>query len=92
MCLIPPPAAIVHALASGKVPSTRAAIRRWGMLARSPGASQVEHVLLRIQPDAMAPAQLAAVSPLARYSGRTHHLYTFQLRRWFACLGRDEPA
>src|SRR6476619_4316327 len=40
--------------------------------------------LLPFQPDAMSPAQLAAVSYLARYSGHTHALYTFQLRRWFA--------
>ncbi|WP_425411790.1 site-specific integrase [Nocardioides aequoreus] len=32
----------------------------------------------------MSPAQLAAVSYLARYSRRTHHLYAFQLRRWFS--------
>ncbi|WP_367280099.1 site-specific integrase [Nocardioides sp.] len=32
----------------------------------------------------MTPAQLAAVSFLARYSGPTHHLYAYQLRRWFA--------
>ena len=31
----------------------------------------------------MSTAQLAAVSYLARYSGRTHALYSFQLRRWF---------
>ncbi|MCD4533559.1 tyrosine-type recombinase/integrase [Nocardioides sp. cx-169] len=31
----------------------------------------------------MSPAQLAAVSYLARYSGHTHRLYAFQLRRWF---------
>ena len=40
--------------------------------------------LLPFQPDAMSTAQLAAVSYLARYSGRTHALYAFQLRRWFA--------
>ena len=40
--------------------------------------------LLPFQPDAMSPAQLAAVSYLARYSGHTPALYTFQLRRWFA--------
>ena len=40
--------------------------------------------LLRFQPDAMTPAQRAAVSYLARYSGHTHALYAFQLRRWFA--------
>lgn len=39
--------------------------------------------LLPFQPASMSPAQLAAVSFLARYSGRTHALYAFQLRRWF---------
>ena len=39
--------------------------------------------VLPFQPDAMTPAQLAAVSYLARYSGQTHALYTYQLRRWF---------
>ena len=32
----------------------------------------------------MSTAQLAAVSYLARYSGRTHTLYAYQLREWFA--------
>jgi integrase/recombinase XerD len=41
-------------------------------------------ILLPFQPDAMTPAQLAAVSYLARYSGHTHQLYAYQLRRWFA--------
>ena len=41
------------------------------------------NTLLPFQPDAMAPAQLAAVSYLARYSGHTHTLYSSQLRRWF---------
>jgi len=40
-------------------------------------------ILLPFQPDAMTPAQLAAVSYLARYSGHTHELYAYQLRRWF---------
>jgi integrase/recombinase XerD len=40
--------------------------------------------VLSFQPLAMSRAQLAAVSHLARYSGRTHTLYSFQLRRWFA--------
>ena len=31
----------------------------------------------------MSTAQLAAVSFLARYGGRTHTLYAFQLSRWF---------
>jgi integrase/recombinase XerD len=36
----------------------------------------------------MSTAQLAAVSYLARYSGRTHRLYAFQLREWFSwCEG-----
>ncbi len=39
--------------------------------------------LLPSRPVAMTPAQLAAVSYLARYSGRTHDLYSYQLRRWF---------
>lgn len=48
--------------------------------------------MLPFQPDAMSPAQLAAVSFLARYSGHTHSLYTYQLRRWFGwcdCHGLD---
>ena len=40
--------------------------------------------LLQFQPMSMTPAHLAAVSYLARYSGRTHDLYSYQLRRWFA--------
>jgi site-specific recombinase XerD len=39
--------------------------------------------LLPFQPDAMTPAQRAAVSYLARYTGHTHTLYAYQLRRWF---------
>jgi len=36
----------------------------------------------------MTTAQLAAVSFLARYGGRTHDLYAYQLRRWFGwCEG-----
>ena len=34
-------------------------------------------LLLPFQPDAMTPAQLAAVSYLARYSGHTHALYAY---------------
>jgi site-specific recombinase XerD len=46
--------------------------------------------LLPFQPDAMTPAQLAAVSFLARYAGSTHSMYAFQLRRWFEwCQVRD---
>jgi site-specific recombinase XerD len=45
-------------------------------------------ILLPFQPSSMSTAQLAAVSFLARYSGRTHRLYTYQLKRWFAwCEG-----
>ena len=40
--------------------------------------------LLPFQPLTMTLAQLAAVSYLARYSGRTHTLCSFQLRRWFS--------
>ncbi|MDF2748324.1 MAG: integrase, partial [Propionibacteriaceae bacterium] len=40
--------------------------------------------LLPFQPEAMTPAQLAAVSYLARYTGHTHTLYAYQLRRWFS--------
>lgn len=39
---------------------------------------------LPLQPATMSPAQVAAVSFLARYSGGTHTLYSAQLRRWFA--------
>jgi site-specific recombinase XerD len=46
--------------------------------------------LLPFQPDQMNSAQLAAVSYLARYTGQTHRLYAFQLRRWFAwCESND---
>jgi integrase/recombinase XerD len=46
-------------------------------------ASTASTILLPFQPDAMTSAQLAAVSYLARYSGHTHELYAYQLRRWF---------
>ncbi|MFK5647970.1 site-specific integrase [Ornithinimicrobium sp. LYQ121] len=39
---------------------------------------------LPFQPSSKSPAQLAAVSFLARYSGATHALYRTQLGRWFA--------
>jgi len=45
--------------------------------------SSVTESVLPFQPLSMSSAQLAAVSFLARYSGRTHELYAFQLRRWF---------
>ena len=41
-------------------------------------------ILLPFQPATMSPAQQAAVSFLARYSGLTHNLYAYQLREWFA--------
>jgi integrase/recombinase XerD len=34
------------------------------------------------RPDAMTPAQLAALSYLARYSGHTNALYAYRLRHW----------
>lgn len=40
-------------------------------------------ILLPYQPASMSTAQLAAVSFLARYTGRTHALYAFSLKRWF---------
>ena len=39
--------------------------------------------LLPFQPATMTTAQLAAVSYLARYAGRTHTLYAYQLAQWF---------
>ncbi|WP_051706581.1 tyrosine-type recombinase/integrase [Nocardioides aequoreus] len=42
-----------------------------------------ESTIFPFQPATMTTAQLAAVSYLARYSGRTHTLYAYQLRRWF---------
>lgn len=39
--------------------------------------------ILPFQPASMTPAQLAAVSFLARYTGRTHEMYSYQLRCWF---------
>ncbi len=45
--------------------------------------------LLPFQPPTMSTAQLAAVSFPARYSARTHHLYSFQLREWFAWCERN---
>ena len=50
--------------------------------------SSASTILLPFQPVSMSTAQLAAVSFLARYSGRTHEMYTAQLARWFAwCEG-----
>ena len=41
-------------------------------------------VLQPFQPATMSSAHLAAVSYLARYSGRTRELYEYQLKEWFA--------
>jgi integrase/recombinase XerD len=46
--------------------------------------------LLPFQSMSMSTAQLAAVSYLARYSGHTHALYAYQLRRWFAWCEANE--
>ncbi|MGA8978712.1 MAG: hypothetical protein WB473_06285, partial [Pedococcus sp.] len=46
--------------------------------------------LLPFQPSSMTPAQLAAVSFLARYTGPTHTLYAAQLRRWFGWCEANE--
>jgi hypothetical protein len=68
-------------LASGK-----RLVLMWRLRARLSRLRQVRlmNTLLPFRPDAMTPAQLAAVSYLARYSGHTHRLYASQLRRWFA--------
>ncbi len=51
-------------------------------------ATSAATALLPFQPDAMTPAQLAAVSYRARYTGHTHNLYAAALRRWFGwCEG-----
>ncbi len=39
--------------------------------------------VLPYQPSTMSTAQLAAVSYLARYGGRTHATYAYQLKQWF---------
>jgi integrase/recombinase XerD len=53
----------------------------WSLIAGVHAMSNT--ILLPFQPDSMTRAQLAAVSYLARYSGHTHSLYAYQLRRWF---------
>ncbi|QCX26946.1 hypothetical protein FC770_11565 [Nocardioides jishulii] len=45
--------------------------------------SMSDSTVFPFQPITMTTAQVAAVSYLARYSGRTHRLYAYQLRRWF---------
>ncbi len=47
--------------------------------------------LLPFRPATRSTAQLAAFSFLARYSERSHHLYQFQLREWFAWCERNGP-
>ena len=44
--------------------------------------------VLPFQPEAMTPAQLAAVSYLARYSGHTHELYGLIAAVWRARTDR----
>ncbi len=60
-------------------------VRRSGAKAGSSGGRGVamsNSALLPFQPESMSASQLAAVSFLARYSGHTHELYTYELRRW----------
>lgn len=58
------------------------AVRDWVMVSRPPKAPMTRTMLLPFHPEALTPAQLAAVSYLARYTGHTHALYAYQLRRW----------
>ncbi len=66
-----------------EVASRVAAVRGWVMVSRPPEAPMISTLLLPFRPEAMTPAQLAAVSYLARYTGHTHTLYAYQVRRWF---------
>jgi hypothetical protein len=61
---------------------------RLGMVARPPGATVTSTTLLPFRPEAMTPAQLAAVSCVVRYTGHTHTLYGYQLRRSFTWCER----
>ena len=70
-------------LASGKCLTTCAAIRGVGLDCYRRVPVVTATTLLPFQPDTMTPAQLAAVSCLARYTGHPHKLYAYQLRRWF---------
>jgi integrase/recombinase XerD len=58
-------------------------VRRLPEAAMTSTTSRMSTNLLPFQPDEMTPAQLTAVSYLARYTGHTHGLYAYQLRRWF---------
>jgi integrase/recombinase XerD len=49
-----------------------------------------QSVLLSYQPTTMSTAHLPAVSYLARNAGHTHHLYAYQLKRWFAWCDTNE--
>lgn len=48
------------------------------------GLPKSNTALLPFQPDTMTPAQLAAVSYLARYAVHTHTIYAYQLSQWFS--------
>lgn len=48
-------------------------------------------ILLPFQPATMSTAQLAAVSYLASYCGRTHTVYAYQLRQWFTWSETNGP-
>jgi hypothetical protein len=74
-CVIPPPQACQsecdgatgrddprQGLASTQVAPPCAAVRDWGMVARSPEATMTHTILLPFQLEAMTPAQLAAGS------------------------------
>jgi len=60
-----------------------AAVRDQAMVFRSSEVAITSTIALPFQPDAMTPARLAAVPYLAWYTGQTHRLYAYQLRRWF---------
>ena len=64
-------------------------INTLGPASRSPEAA-TNTTLRPFQPEAMTLAQLAAVSYLARYTGQTHVLYAYQVRRWFTWCESNE--
>jgi hypothetical protein len=80
----PVPPLVALSRREGQMPAYRRAVRMprracgehgWGSAAMSPHeAIMATTTLLALQPDAMSPAQLAAVSYLARYCGSTHRL------------------
>jgi site-specific recombinase XerD len=70
-------------VASSHARVVSAASMAWASGPRREATVTTTTLLLPLQPDAMTPAQLAAVSYLARYAGATHRLYAYQLRRWF---------